>query len=297
MTTSRAGGKPITVGVDESEPAELAVRWAIQEARRRHRPVRIVHAYEWQAFHPWLYGVPGTVPAIDLRERAERLVRQAEEQVAQAGVAVTGRIVDGFPVPVLLEESRTAEMVVVGSRGLGGVGSLLIGSTGVELAARAACPVIVVRETGNPDAEGVVVGVDGSELSEAALEFAFRAASLRGTPLTVIHAWQTPVLAAYAGMPSLWVPEFDEQAFAEEAQLALAESLAGWREKYPDVAVTPELVRAHAADALVHASRNAQLVVVGSRGRGGFRGLLLGSVSQHVLHHAHCPVAVVRPGA
>ena len=200
--------------------------------------------------------------------------------------------VTGYPAPVLLGESAHAEIVVLGDRGLGGFTGLLIGSVSVEVTAHASCPVIVVRgpepDRTVPRPEPVVVGVDGSPTSEAATAFAFEAASLRGVPLVAVHVWRDVLVDA------TMAPLLDWDVIDSDEREVLAERLAGWSEKYPDVPVRRLVARDRPARTLVEESGRAQLVVVGSRGRGGFHGLLLGSVSQALLHHAHCPVAVVR---
>jgi nucleotide-binding universal stress UspA family protein len=184
-------------------------------------------------------------------------------------------------------------MVVLGDRGLGGFTGLLIGSVAVAVTAHAACPVVVVRgpesDLTAPLPEPVVVGVDGSSTSEAALAFAFEEASLRRVPLVAVHVWRDLLLDATLA------PLLDWDAIESDERQVLAERLAGWSEKYPDVAVRRLVAYDRPARALVGESGRAQLVVVGSRGRGGLHGMLLGSVSQALLHHAHCPVAVVRP--
>jgi nucleotide-binding universal stress UspA family protein len=180
---------------------------------------------------------------------------------------------------------------VVGSRGLGGVSGLLLGSVAVALAAHASCPMVVVRGEDRPDAADlpVGIGVDGSPTSEAALAFAFEAAAVRGVGLVAVHTW-----ADVEFRPGM-APLVDWSSIAEDEEVVLAERLAGWSTKYPDVPVRRVVQRDGAATALVELSRDAQLVVVGSRGRGQLSGLLLGSVSHGVLHRSHCPVAVVRP--
>jgi nucleotide-binding universal stress UspA family protein len=180
---------------------------------------------------------------------------------------------------------------VLGSRGLGGFSGLVIGSTAVAVAGHAHAPVVVIRAD-EPPADGpVVVGVDGTPVGEAAIAFAFAQASARGVDLVAVHAWTDLVVeAAYVGGAAA----LDFAPLEEQAAETLAERLAGWQEKYPDVHVVREVVRERAARALLRNSEHAQLVVVGTRGRGGFRGLVLGSTSQHLLQHARCPVAVVR---
>ena len=197
------------------------------------------------------------------------------------------RLHDGHPVDVLAAASRHAGLVVVGHRGGGGFAGLLAGSVPVQLASHTSGPVLVVRGERARLREGpVVVGVDGSDRAARAAEFAFEAAALHQAPLVVLYAWYPgaawPPAHAQAGYPP--PPTFDLAAAA----------LGDLPGKYPQVQLLPE-VRQHvsAAEALVEASENARLVVVGSRGLGGFRGLLLGSVSQSLIHHAHAPVAVI----
>jgi nucleotide-binding universal stress UspA family protein len=287
----------VVAGVDGSECALQAVGWAAAEATRRHATLRLVSAYAWPAGR--LVGDPGL--GLDyrrvLRESAGReLATAAAAAVAVApDVQIEQVLREGFPEPVLQAESTAADLVVLGDRGLGGFTGLLIGSVAVALAAHAACPVVVVRgpeaDPVTPRTEPVVVGVDGSPAGEAAVAFAFEAAALRGVPLVAVHTWRDLVVDA------TMAPLLDFDAIDGDEREVLAERLAGWSEKYPDVPVRRLVVHERPARALVDESAAAQLVVVGSRGRGGLAGMLLGSVSQAVLHHAHCPVAVVRPVA
>jgi nucleotide-binding universal stress UspA family protein len=285
--------RSVVAGVDGSECALQAVRWAALEASRRHLPLRLVIAYSWPAG-----GLVGNIglgvdPRAVLRDVAVGHLAAAADVAAGAapGVDVDRVDVVGFAVPVLQAESIRAELVVLGDRGLGGFTGLLIGSVAMELSAHASCPVVVVRgpepDGAVPRQEPVVVGIDGSPLSEAAVAFAFEAAARRGVPLVAVHAWRDLLVD-----PTL-APLVDWDAAEADEREVLAERLAGWGGDYPDVAVRRLVVRDRPARALVDESRRAQLVVVGSRGRGGFTGLLLGSVSQALVHHAHCPVAVV----
>ena len=209
------------------------------------------------------------------------------------GLDVEQQLIVGFPIPVLTAESERAQLVVIGDRGLGGVTGLLLGSVATALAAHAESPVVVVRgDDEDPDPSApIVVGVDGSPVSEAALAFAFDAAAARGVPLVAVHTWWD------VSVDPAMAPLLDWDAIERDERRLLAERLAGWGEKYPDVRVQRVVLRDRPAHALVEQSRGAQLVVVGSRGRGGFTGLLLGSVSHAVLQRAQCPVAVVRPRA
>ncbi|KOV71811.1 universal stress protein UspA [Streptomyces sp. AS58] len=285
----------VVVGVDGSASSLAAVEAAAREAQSRGAGLRVVHAFLWPAMHVPLGSSPLGPPEGGIRNVAERLVAEAVERARETapGVDVSHAVVTGEPLTVLEAQSRAAELVVVGSRGMGGFVGLLVGSTAVHLAAHGRCPVLVVREeatVGGP----VVLGVDGPAAGERAVEFAFAEAALRKAPLVALHAWTTwkaPLPAPqnasepYANAPC---------ALAGEEERLLSEALAGHRERYPDVVVEHQVVHGRTREALIEASRSAQLVVVGARGRGGFAGLLLGSVSQALLHHAQCPVAVVR---
>lgn len=285
---------PIVVGVDGSSPAQEALEWAAAEAAVRRRPLRIVHGFIWPLMRVPL-GPPAGGPSDGgLQAAAERVLIDAETHARSmaSDIEVTSKLVTGAPAPALLDQAQGAELVVLGSRGLGGFLGLLIGSVGVEVAAHAPCPVVIVhpRPGGGPQPSmrRVVVGVDGSESSALATSFAFQAAARRGLGVTAVRAWALPM----STHPSLLVA-VDE--IEEVERRLLAESLDGERQKFPDVDVQSKLVRAHPGHALVAESAGAELVVVGSHGRGGFAGMLLGSVSQAVLQHANCPVAVVRP--
>ena len=280
-------GRPVTVGVDGSVSSEQAVRWAAREARRRKAPLRVVQAVDPTA-PPHRYAVPGYGPDVhEIRTRAARAHLQDAARAAAeeaSGVTVEQEIVDGFPIPRLLDESRSAQLVVIGVRGLGGVAGLLLGSVAVGLAARGACPVAVVRGRTSAVEGPVVVGVDGSPVSEAALEYAFDAADARSAELVVVYAWRDLLLDRATPL----------EAIEQQGRAELAERLAGWGGKYPDVRVRRVVVRDAPARTIVEQSSAAQLVVVGSHGRGSVGGLLLGSVSNAVLHRAECPVVVVR---
>jgi nucleotide-binding universal stress UspA family protein len=288
MTTTSAGS--VVVGVDGSESSLDAVRLAAREASLRRRPLLAVHAFVWALMRVPVGPHPLGPPDGGLRNQAERLVSEAVEEARKAApeVAVTARTVDGTVAPVLLAEARDAYMVVLGDRGLGGFSGLLVGSVAVQVAAHATCPVVVAKGERHPDGP-VVVGVDGSAVSDRAVGFAFEEASLRDAPLVAIHSWQLPMPTEF-GDP---LPLGYDQEIAAAKERALSEGIAGWGERFPDVAVTRRVHQGRPAEALVDGSDQAQLVVAGARGRGGFTGLLLGSVSQAVLHHARCPVAIV----
>ncbi|MHB9860257.1 universal stress protein [Streptomyces sp. YIM S03343] len=289
----------VVVGVDGSASSLGAVEVAAREARAREAGLRVVHAFFWPAMHaplgPSLLGPPEG----GMRNMVERLVAEAVARAREAepDVEVSHAVVAGEPLTVMEAQSRAAELVVVGSRGMGGFVGLLIGSTAVHLAAHGRCPVLVVREqdeAGAPADGPIVLGVDGSAAGERAVDFAFAEAAFRGAGLVALHAWTT-WNAPLPAPPDPAEPYANPSgALAGEEQRLLYESLAGRQERYPGVKVEHQVVHGRTREALIEASRSAQLVVVGARGRGGFRGLLLGSVSQALLHHAHCPVAVVR---
>ncbi|MEU8069664.1 universal stress protein [Micromonospora sp. NPDC048169] len=290
-------GAPVVVGVDGSPSALDAVRLAAREAVLRHRPLRVVNAFLWPLVGTPLGMVAPVLPDIELRQEAEKLVEEAvdEARKVDAELAVTGAVVDGGPVAVLLRESRDAALLVLGHRGLGGFAELLVGSAAVQLSARADCPVLVAR--GEARADGpVVVGVDGSALSDEAVGFAFAEAAARGAELVVVHTWLYPQPVTYREAFGDVVPlAYDPQELRADEQRVLAEAVAGWAERYPEVTVRPKLVAAATPSrVLVEESVGAQLTVVGAHGRGSLGALLLGSVSHAVLHHCHSPLAVVR---
>ncbi|MEU6023123.1 universal stress protein [Micromonospora sp. NPDC047134] len=284
----------IVVGYDGSPDAAVALEWALGQAHRDGRPIRLAYVFEWLTVAGWIGPgmTPGMWPDEQARQEVEELVRKAAAEAAAAhpDLTISGEVLDGPPALVLEECSTGAGLVVLGSRGHGGFTGLLAGSTAVSVTAHAHCPVVVVRqETAGAGREGhVAVGVDGSEQSLLALGFAVEQAALRQVPLHVVRAWQPG--------REQWHLRGEQ---AREAALAahradLDEPLARWQAAFPNVEVTVEAVAAAPAGLLIEASRNAQLMVVGCRGRGGLRGMLLGSVSQQLIQHAHCPVAVVR---
>jgi nucleotide-binding universal stress UspA family protein len=285
--------RPVIVGVDGSESALGATRWAAAEATRRHAPLRLVHGYLW----PTHDHISAVSPAADLpasvlgRTQAQIDAAAAAAHEVNGELEITSTISADGPQEALVSESRQAQLVVVGSRGFGGFRALLLGSVAIAVAAGAECPIAVVRGEPTPDGP-VVVGVDGSPVSEAALAFAFEEASMRGAPLVAVHAWsdfRVPEAFSYRGFA------FDiDEIRAEETQV-LAARMAGWDAKYPDVQQRRVVAHDGAAHALLELAEQAQLVVVGTHGRGGVSRLLLGSTSHALMHHAPCPVIVVPP--
>jgi len=292
MSSSSHAG--VVVGLDRSEQGWAALELAADLAARRRLPLTLIHAFEpsqylvrpAQDLVPDAHGV--------LHNAAERLAADAVDAVRafHPGLVVQSRVEPGSAVGLLLDASEHASLLVLGSRGTGGFTELLLGSTTLHLAAHASCPVIAVPAPGEQARErhGVVVGVDGSARSEAAIELAFREADDLGEELTALHAWYDVTRTGTGTMMPLG---YDPHEVAEEERLVLAESMAGWQEKFPDVHVRYRVVVGHPVGALVAEARDARLLVVGSRGLGSVRSIVLGSVSHGVLHHATSPVAVV----
>ncbi|EHR61913.1 universal stress protein [Saccharomonospora cyanea] len=297
MTSPHSDNAPIVVGVDDTEAAMRAVRWASLTAKKHRVPLHLVHASGFN--DPYLIGFTVPPPEAfkeELQERKRQALRTAEEIATEVGApSVEARFETDAAIPFLLHASHTARMVVVGSSGRTGLAGLMVGSTTLALVSHARSPVVSVRQdypdAVADDARPIVVGVDGSELSVRAVGHAFAEASSRGVDLIAVHTWSdtTTTLLEERRMFENWEPIHDY-----EAQV-LAERLAGWQEEYPDVRVERKVVKDRPRHELLEHSRSAQLVVVGSRGRGGFRGMLLGSTSQALIHHASCPVMVVRP--
>jgi nucleotide-binding universal stress UspA family protein len=282
---SRRG--PVVVGVDASRAALRAAGVAAEEAGRRSVPLRIVHAVTW------FDGLSYPFPEVDLpglmNAGAQAVLQGISDAVAPAVPAdlLSTSAVDGHPVDVLVDASADASLVVVGRRGVGGLPGLLLGSTSSGVVAAAACPVVVVPDDSDVEAsdrQSVVVGIEGRG-DEKVLAFAFGEAAARGTDLVAVHAWQDVVLeTAFSSISPLvdW-----DRVMADEARF-LAEVLAGWREKEPDVVVREVVIREKASKALVELSLTAQLLVVGHHRR-----RIFGSTGYGALHRADCPVAVV----
>ncbi|YCK39632.1 universal stress protein [Actinomadura sp. ATCC 39365] len=273
----------IVVGVDGSVPATGAVEWAAGDARRRGLDLRLVHVGP-----QWLHEGNAEHCARLLEEAADRA------RALAGGVKVTTELLSGNVAGELIRESATAGGVVLGSRGLGGFAGMTVGSVSLAVAGHASGPVVVVRAPAAPAATEhgrVVVGYDGSRDAQAAMEYAVEQARARGARLHVVSAWQMPVFSPYAVTYNTLI-----QDLMREETGAARERVVPWREANPDLVVTDEQPCAHPVTALMQAAGSADLVVVGSRGRGGFASAVLGSVSHGVLHHVTCPVAVVRPG-
>jgi nucleotide-binding universal stress UspA family protein len=253
--------------------------------------LRVLLAYEWS----WLggrYAAIGELEEAVTEQIADLEAEAVGEVVAVApGITVTTAAVDGGAAHVLIEASGTAALLVVGNRGRGGFASLLAGSVSQQVSTHALCPVVVVRGRGDRATGPIVVGVDGSASAEHALGLAFEQAAARNRGVVAIRAFPSPVHAWGVGVP---LAVYDDTELRAAGRRAVEDSVAGWHEKYPRVPAEARLADGHPIDVLVDASHDAQLVVVGTRGHGGFGGTLLGSVGLALVHHADCPVLVAR---
>ncbi|HEX5740937.1 MAG TPA: universal stress protein [Pilimelia sp.] len=284
---------PIVVGVEGSPHSHAAAQWAAEEAELRGAPLHLLYGY----LHPLSYALPyGPYPMPEpaAGDAAAQVLAEAAGAVRARWprVPVTESVAPEPGASLLVEASRAAQLVVVGSHGSGGFAGLLLGSVSRQVAAHAHCPVAVVRGTDAPVRRTgpVTVGVDGSARATAAAVLAAEEARRRKRPVELLHAW-------WANPYGHLTASFDEadRAAREAADAVVAEAAAAVAAAAPGVEVVPRLVHSlNPADTLAAASKDAALVVVGSRGRSGFAELLLGSVSETLLHHAHSPVLVVR---
>ena len=294
--SSGAGGGPIVVGVDGSAASKAAVDWAARDAALRGLPLKAVHVLTpplVMAF-PEVPMPPGYLKWQE--EEAGKILEDAARVAAEAAggaakdVVVSTEMLSGPSIPTLVDASEGAGMIVVGCRGHGALARGLLGSVSNALVHHARCPVAVIHDEDplmpHPSQAPVVVGVDGSPASEKALAIAFEEASLRGVDLLAVHAWSDSTVFEFPGTD--WSTL---QAMGEET---LSERLAGWQERYPDVMVRRSVVADRPARHLIEQAASAQLLVVGSHGRGGFAGMLLGSVSTAVVNAARNPVIVAR---
>jgi nucleotide-binding universal stress UspA family protein len=286
---------PVVVGFDNSEQAGEALTYAAAQAAHRGVGLRIVTAFGIVVSDLGLgMSAPWDAELVEsVKNTAEREADAGAERVRSEhpGLAVDTVVAPGPAAAVILEQAGDASLVVVGSRGGGGFMGLLLGGTSREVATHCHAPVVVVRN-GVPTGDKVVVGIDGSPDSVGALAFAFDMASREGLRLLAVHTWDVPPIGAITGVPSPEPPELVKEIANNEARAAL-EELSGFSERYPDVEVEHTIVRGSPVKTLVASSEDAAMVIVGSRGRGGFLGLVLGSVSHGVLHHATCNVGVV----
>ncbi|WP_054812667.1 universal stress protein [Nocardia arizonensis] len=289
---------PVVVGVNGSAGSRPALRWAAETAARRHRPLRVVFGLDLFRLSTTVEGREVITPSIidSVRENARTVLAEA------AGVAreiapdldIDTEVCDDSPAKALIERSESAHLVVLGATGDAGTLSHL-GSTLLNVTSHGHGSIVVVRGTGTdyPHEGPVVVGTDGSPISEAAIAAGFAEASARGTSLVAVHSWSDWDAGEFVGKHPIVI---DANQLETAEQAILAERMAGWQEKYPDVEVTRKVYLAGPVQTLMQWSAHAQLLVIGSRGRGGFAGLLLGSTSNFLVQHANCPVLVAHSG-
>jgi len=303
-------GPPVVVGYDGSAAGHRALRWAVDEARRRWTSLIICHAWHWP------YPVqPSDPAAIDMIESLARGVLDQGVHIA-AGLApnltIHPRLIAGPTSSALVSESHGARLLVVGTRGLGGFADLRVGSAAVQVPAHAVCPVIVVNRpepSRRPTPGLVVVGVDGSPASAEAIGFAAEEAVLRDGHLHAVCCWTGDAAetglggGAAGGVPGRLEgetsgtgtlgPYSDPERARRRAAAHFQETVAVWSEKFPDLRIETSFLERPPRRALREAAAHAELLVVGARGHGGVHGLPLGPVTQAMLHHAPCPVAIV----
>jgi nucleotide-binding universal stress UspA family protein len=289
---ARADAGRIVVGVDGSTESMAAFTWAIDEARRRDDAVEVVGTWT----DPMAFGDKGLPIGVgkEIRDATKRAIDKAVSVATgneDPGINIRPVVICGRAPRVLCEISEHADMLVLGSRGRGGFASLLLGSVSHQCAHHARCPLVIAHgradsdgESGQQRAPRIVVGVDGSAGSYLAMEWAASEAQLRGATLDVVYAWH-PLFDSYVALA-------DEMRSGSQEVLAEAEKELSAIDS--SLVTEGHVVEARTAPGLLQASRGADLLVVGSRGRGGFTGLLLGSVSQACITHATCPVAVIR---
>ncbi|MGW1162363.1 universal stress protein [Streptomyces sp. NPDC002513] len=296
--------RPVTVGLDGSSESRAAAEWAAREATLRGLPLRLVHV--WEPVPDPLAQAPLLGPETQ-QHWTEKIPRETAEglRLRHPGVAVSVEHLVGRPAELLVRAAEDAELLVLGSRALGGVGGFLVGSVSLAVVADAVRPVVLVRAgeqaadeherdpAGIPSAAGpfrpVVLGLDLGSPDASLIGFAFEEAERRAAALHVVHGWKMPFTSVDA--LAAGVDLYSE--YARDRAAALSETLGAWRQKYPAVEVVEQPRMGTAAGLLVDASREASLVVVGRRIRRGSLGTHVGSVTHAVLHHATAPVAVV----
>ncbi|WP_072687108.1 universal stress protein [Rhodococcus marinonascens] len=284
----------VVVGLDGSDTSTNAALWGAAVASKWGAPLSLVHAlpHDGPLYSPAAVMLESRFLS-QVREDGEAIIATARTLLGQQfpGLEVETTISPGPGGTAVIEASDRARLIVLGSTGAGAFRSVLVGSTALHVANRAPCPVVVLRGDGAPpDQRPVVVGVDGSDLSRDAVTRAFEFASFFDAPLVGLHTWQgSPAMGGTSqGLLVDWV------TVRQEEEALLAEGLAGESETFPDVSVTKVAKQGAAADAMMQHAKDAQLIVVGSHGRGPVLGALMGSTSQNLLHHATCPVMICR---
>lgn len=289
----------VVVAVDGSDASNNAVRWAANTANKRGVPLRLAASYTMPQF---LYA-EGLVPPQELFDELQNETMKTVEAARAIAhdvapdIKIGYTIVEGSPIDMLLEMSNDVTMIVMGSRGLGGLSGMVMGSVSAAVVSHAKCPVVVVREDSHVTEINkygpVVVGVDGSDISRQATEFAFKEARARGAKLVAIHTWMD--MQVQASLAGLAAAQQEWNVIEEEQTRLLEERIQPYVDEYPDVEVELVIARDRPVRALSDNAVDAQLLVVGSHGRGGFRGMMLGSTSRALLQSAPCPMVVVRP--
>ncbi|MFC9673674.1 MULTISPECIES: universal stress protein [unclassified Streptomyces] len=278
------GRNEIAVGIDPARDWRLPLAWAVDEARRRRYGLRLVAAVPPQHSTHHVDDIPHVMA---LRQAASDALNAAAawSRERHTEVELAAELVEGVPVQTLVRLSRQARVIVLGSRHLGRTAEFFsAGSLVVPVTAQAHCPVVVAGDAEHVTQQPsyLVVGIDGSESSKAALGWALEEADLRGAELRAISVWQPPALLRH-----------DEEAARQAQRRMLSEATAGWSQKYPDVLLRHEVPTGHPVEELAGAAEHALALVVGRRGRGGYAGMRLGSVVHGLLHRAHCPVITV----
>ncbi|KOG37101.1 universal stress protein [Streptomyces resistomycificus] len=286
---------PLVVGVDGSDSSLLAVDWATDEAARHGLPLRLVHAYLWERYEGAV--LPNSLKRPSARVLAEHIVASAAERAGRRDpdVKVTTEIVPEEASSALLHEGNNATALVTGSRGRGGLKGLLLGSVGLAVAARAHCPVIVVRgDTAGLSGghERILLGVGDPDTGGEAVRFAFQEAEARACTLDAVRAWRSPAHEGGTNRPGRLAEE-PARHHEERASAQLDALLRDAMADHPAVRVRRVTVEGPARRILLDRSAAADLVIIGARHRQGHRGLQLGLVGHTLLHHADCPVAIV----
>ncbi|MBP2477230.1 nucleotide-binding universal stress UspA family protein [Crossiella equi] len=291
MATDTQFPRRVVAGVDGSPPSRTAAHWAATEAVHRGLPLRLVWAHEVTS-PAYATTEPGVKPdpVYDWAHQGlQELVARC--RTAFPSLDVHGDFVPGDPLDVLAEHTHDAELLVLGAAGRSAATGIRLGSIASTLVRTLDCPVVVLRTPPGLDAGPVVVGVDGSTTSAAALDFAVDFAARHQHRLVAVHAWSDLPLDALAPIRA-W--DFDPEILREEGKALLRGWLQPHRDQHPELTVTEVVTTEKPVDALLEQGANASLLVVGSHGRGAVRRLLLGSVSHAVVHYAAVPVAVVR---
>jgi len=287
MTTGR-----IVVGTDGTESSRAAVDWSAREAARRRAVLKIVHVFDWEWASARFDSAAEYLGVAEQLAQAVTATAVTRAEVVAPSITIEAEGLVGNPAPRLLETAADADLIVLGNRGRGGFASLLLGSVSQRVATHSPCPVVVVRGRGDVTDGPVAVGVDDSDAAEHVLQTAFQAAADRGTGLAVIRTYLPPAPLTFGDIPPAVVDtETEDGAVRAEVE----ELLAAWQQKFPQVPTEVLISHDSPASVLVGVSRGAQLVIVGSRGRGSITSALLGSTGVQLLHHAECPVWIARP--